>query len=328
MVSVSTFNEPFDDPGALSAWYVSGYGSVTVSGGRAHFTGMTSSIVLSITLDLDMDSDLVIQTTRPDPNSGFTYEISLQNSAQVLTKTFNGTTTSASVYGPSGTNSQTLPAGSEYVTVFGRRMFSGIDVFTVSGAVGEIGASGPAVAPTGLTLTIQIGGALDILSIAGQSGAGSGAAPLVDDAETITKIELIRRASSAMGKPVRLAGNGHVVVVDYATEPVPSAFEALGDALYSSITMELKSGDRVLSLSPDDDQLTASATLLSDDTAVIEASSNGEWKLPGLLPVPGLGDIPTSSVSMSFTPTGFTQSVEFSMAKGQAPEDLRLTDPV
>jgi hypothetical protein len=131
----------------------------------------------------------------------------------------------------------------------------------------------------------------------------------VADPGSATLLDLLRNFSTETGLPVRLTGPRSAKVVTFTGLPTGWA-AGDADGVYHSTQRNVAAGASEFSLQTGDLALTVSADFVADDVRLILS----DWALPGELPVYGLPSAPAKSIAMTFSPTGFTASVEFAFS--------------
>lgn len=134
-------------------------------------------------------------------------------------------------------------------------------------------------------------------AIAPAEGAGSS-----------TVLDLVRRFSAATRRTVRIVNAGTIEMVNPNVPYLPSGFtQADAESMYHAASRTAIAGERTLSLEETDLSLSATADLVADDVRVVAS----DWRLPAQLPCYGLRPAPVRSVSYTFSPDGFSGSMEF-----------------
>jgi hypothetical protein len=129
--------------------------------------------------------------------------------------------------------------------------------------------------------------------------------PIVDSGSA-TLLDLVRAFSVQVQQAVRITGTTTIEMVD-PDAPLPSGWTA-DDApdIYSSAVRTATAENKVLSISAGDVTLTGNANLITDDVRLLRSG----WRIPDRLPVYGLPPAAVQRVTYTFSPAGFTASVE------------------
>jgi hypothetical protein len=128
--------------------------------------------------------------------------------------------------------------------------------------------------------------------------------PALDSGED-TLLNLVRIFSSEVRRAVRITGPTTIEMVDPAV-PVPASVSD-APSLYHSTTHASAATDVVLSTNAGKVTVTGSADLVADDVRLVSST----WRIPDRLPVYGLPPAPIQRVTLTFSPQGFSASVDF-----------------
>jgi hypothetical protein len=134
------------------------------------------------------------------------------------------------------------------------------------------------------------------------AGTGTGL-----DTGSATLLELVRAFSAAVHRPVRIINPTTIELVDLS-DPLPLGWADTDAAsMYTTTVRSAAASAGVLSIRVGDVKVEASAQVKADDMRIPLSS----WRIPNRLPVYGLPSAPVQQITYTFSPTGFTASVDF-----------------
>lgn len=130
---------------------------------------------------------------------------------------------------------------------------------------------------------------------------------LPDGSGSATILELVREFSSKVRRAVHIVNSKTIRMVD-PNDAMPGGLrQADADNMYYTSTQNLTAKENVLRVRTGRLELEGSAGVVTNDIRIVTSG----WKIPGRLPVYGIDPSPVKRVSMTFTPTEFTASVDF-----------------
>lgn len=130
------------------------------------------------------------------------------------------------------------------------------------------------------------------------------------DTGSSSLLDLVRAFSSAVRRAVRITGPDSIEMVNPLV-PLPTGMVA-SDArdMYATTMRSAAAETTVLSVRAGDVKVEASAGIVSGDVRVVRSG----WRIPDRLPVYGLPAAPVKRITYTYSPTGFTASVDFHFA--------------